>query len=69
MIMWLFYELYALAVGARFFMFLLELLSLIFVILAIIGLVTVIRFFVRRRRNKRESDGEYWRRTGRLREK
>lgn len=69
MIMWLFYELYALAVGARFIMFLFEVLSFIFVILAIIGLITVIRFFVKRRRLKKETDGEYWRRTGRLREK
>lgn len=66
MITWLFYELYSLAVGARIMFFLLELLTFIIIVLAIIGLITVIRFFVRRRRSKKETDGEYWMRTGRM---
>lgn len=68
MITLLFYELYTIAVSAKIVMFLLEVLFLIFIVLAIIGLITVVRFFVRRSRAKKETAGEYWRRTGKLRD-
>lgn len=63
----LFYDLYMLAAGAKFVIFLLELLTLIVIILAVIGLITVIKFFVRRRSMKKETDGQYWMRTGKTR--
>lgn len=65
----LFYDLHMLVAGAKFAMFLVELFTLIIIILAIIGLITVIRFFVMRRNRKKETDGEYWMRTGRSRKK
>ena len=63
----LFYDLYMIAAGAKFVIFLIELLTLIVIVLAVIGLITVIRFFVRRHNRKKETDGEYWMRTGRTR--
>lgn len=63
----LFYDLYMLAAGAKFLIFLVELLTLIIIVLAVIGLITVIKFFVRRKNKKKETDGEYWMRTGRTR--
>ena len=65
----LFYKMYMLLAGAKFMIILLEVLTLIFIVLAIIGLITVIRFFVRRHNRKKETDGEYWMRTGKMRKK
>lgn len=63
----LFYDLYMLAAGMKFVLFLIELLTLIVIVLAVIGLITVIRFFVHRRNKKKETDGQYWMRTGKMR--
>lgn len=63
----LFYDLYMLAAGMKFVLFLIELLTFIVIVLAIIGLITVIRFFVQRHKRKKETDGQYWMRTGRMR--
>ena len=63
----LFYDLYMLAAGMKFVIFLIELLTFIVIVLAIIGLITVIRFFIRRHNRKKETDGQYWMRTGRMR--
>lgn len=63
----LFYDLYLLFAGAKFAMFLVELFTLIVIVLAIIGLITTIKFFVTRRSKKKETDGQYWMRTGRTR--
>lgn len=65
----LFYDLYMLAAGMKFMIFLIELLTFIIIILAIIGLINVIKFFVKRRAAKKETDGQYWMRTGRMRKK
>lgn len=65
----LFYDLYMLAAGMKFAIFLIELLTFIVIVLAIIGLITVIRFFVRRKAAKKETDGQYWMRTGKMRKK
>ena len=61
----LFYDLHTLIAGAKFAIFLVELFTLIVIVLAVIGLITVIKFFVKRRKRK-ETDGEYWMRTGRM---
>jgi len=63
----LFYDLYMIAAGAKFMIFLIELLTVIVLVLALIGLITVIKFFVKRRATKKETDGQYWMRTGRTR--
>lgn len=63
----LFYDLYMLTAKLRFARFLTELFTLIVIVLAIIGLITVIKFFVTRRSKKKETDGQYWMRTGRTR--
>lgn len=65
----LYYDLYVLAAKLRFARFLTELFTFIVIVLAIIGLITVIKFFVKRRGLKRETDEQYWRRTGRVRKK
>lgn len=63
----LFYDLHMLIAGAKFAVFLVELFTFIVLVLAVIGLITVIKFFVKRKSRKKETDGEYWMRTGRTR--
>lgn len=63
---WFFAELHAFLIGAKITAFLYSVFTMIFWILAIIGLITVIRFFVRRRRAKKMTPGERWLHTGRI---
>lgn len=69
MIRWLIFEIESILAGAAIAAFLLKIVILAILVFAVIGLITTIKFFVRRRNLKKETDGEYFMRTGRLREK
>ena len=64
----LFYDLAHLFAGAAFIAFLLKLFILAILVFAVIGVITTIKFFANRKKNK-ETDGQYWLRTGRTRDK
>ena len=61
----LFFDLSMLFAKASLAVFLLKLLFIAIIVFAIIGLINTIKFFIRRRRNK-ETDGQYWLRTGKM---
>ena len=61
----LFFDLSMLFAKASLAVFLLKLLFIAIIVFAIIGLITTIKFFIRRRRNK-ETNGQYWLRTGKM---
>ena len=61
----LFFDLSLLFAKASLAVFLLKLLFIAIIVFAIIGLINTIKFFIRRRRNK-ETDGQYWLRTGKM---
>lgn len=65
----LFYDLSRLFAKAAIAAFLLKIVILAILVFAIIGIITTIKFFVRRHNLKKETDGQYFMRTGRLREK
>ena len=60
-------DLYAFLAGARIAAFLYMVFVIAILIFAIIGIITTIRFFVRRKRNKKQmTPGERWMKTGRV---
>ena len=61
----LFFDLSLLFAKASFAVFLLKLLIIAIIVFAIIGIITTIKFFIGRRRNK-ETNGQYWLRTGKM---
>lgn len=64
----LFYDLSMLFAKAAFTAFLLKIIVIAILVFAVIGVITTIKFFANRKKNK-ETDGQYWLRTGRTRDK
>lgn len=64
----LLYEFSMIFAKASFAMFLMEILMLVILVLAVIGLISTIKYFSKRKHAK-ETDGQYWLRTGRTRDK
>lgn len=64
----LFRDLSLLFAGAAFAAFLMKIIVIAILVFAVIGVITTIKFFANRKKNK-ETDGQYWLRTGRTRDK
>ena len=59
-------DIYSLAAGAAFMALLVEIGMILYTVFAIIGLITTIRFFINRKKRKKETAGERWLRTGKI---
>ena len=63
----LFFDLSLIFAKASFAVFIMKLLILAILVFAVIGIITTVKFFIRRKNKKKETDGEYWLRTGKSR--
>ena len=64
----LFYDLSRLFAKAAFAAFLMKIVVLAVIVFAVIGVISTIKYFSKRKHAK-ETDGQYWLRTGKTRDK
>lgn len=64
----LFFDLSRLFAKAAFAAFLMKILVIAILVFAVIGVITTVKYFAGKKKNK-ETDGQYWLRTGRTRDK
>lgn len=64
----LFYDLSRIFARAAFAAFLMKIVVLAVIVFAVIGVISTIKYFSKRKHAK-ETDGQYWLRTGRTRDK
>lgn len=65
MLEYLFFEMSKLMAAASLAVILLKIIIVLILIFAVIGIISTIRFFAGRKKRK-ETDGEYWLRTGKM---